>query len=196
MAVLRTGSILVIGSFLAACGGTPPPPKAAPPVEEAAPPPASAPAPKAEDEEKSEPEKKPDEEGPPPEPPAPEKPKSTATIAGVSISDVEDKAVVAAVQKLGWAPEKVAISGGTIGKYENFRFGIAKGGLAGRIEVVRPAKSPSGSSASMMPPKEQKKMNEGLGAVFLDETADVVVIVVVDDKPAEAKKLLDKLVKQ
>jgi hypothetical protein len=187
---------LIVGFVVAACGAPPPPPKSAPPPEAPAPPPKPEPKPAPEPEKKAEPEKQPEPEPPPPEPPAPEKPKSTATIAGVSISDVEDKAVVAAVQKLGWAPQKVQISGGTIGKYENFRFGIQKDKYSGHIEVVRPAKNPTGSGASMMPPKDQKKMNEGNGAVYLDEAADVIVIVVVEGAPAEAQKLLDKLVKK
>jgi len=125
-----------------------------------------------------------------------EKPKSTATVAGVSLSDIDAKAFVAEVQKLTWAPQDVAISGGTVGKYENFRFGIAKGNFTGFIEVIRPAKEPTGASASMMPPKDQKAMREASSAVFLDETADILVVVNVDGKQAEAKKLLDKLIKK
>jgi len=64
------------------------------------------------------------------------------------------------------------------------------------IEVIRPAKTPTGSSASMMPPKDQKAMREATSAVFFDKDADILVVVNVDGKPADAKKLLDKLVKK
>lgn len=185
------GSIISV-SLLVACGGSPPPPAAPPepaPVKKPEPPP---PPPEPE------PSAEPEPEAPPPEPAAPEKPKSTATIGGTSLSDVSAEAVIAEVQKLKWAPEKVAVSGGTVGKYENIRFGITDGKQSGYIEIVRPAKDPTGSTASMMPPKDQKAMKESSGAAtYLDPDGDVIVIVMVDGgKTAVAKKLLDKLVQK
>ena len=122
-------------------------------------------------------------------------PKSSATIGGVSVSEIDAKAIVAEVQKLKWAPQKVDISGGVVGKYETIRFGISNGKIGGKVEVIRRAAVPSGG-ASMMSPKDQKAMHEKRGAVFLDEEADVLIAIVVDGRPAEAKKLLAKLVKQ
>jgi hypothetical protein len=172
----------------AACGGSPPP-------EPAAPAPAPAPAP---------PPPEPVEEPPPPEDPdpapppeaAPEIPKSSATIGGVSVSEIDAKTLVAEVQKLKWAPEKVEISGGTVGKYENIRFGIDNGKLTGYLELVRPAAERGSGGASMMAPKDQKAMKEASAGVFLDETADVLLIVMIEGKKADAQKFVDKLIKK
>jgi hypothetical protein len=113
------------------------------------------------------------------------------------LSDVSIETVIAEVQKLKWAPPTVATSGGTVGKYENLRFGISDGKSEGYIEIIRPAKDPSGSSANMMPPKDQKAMKESSGAAtYLDPEADVLVIVMIEGKTAVAKKLIDKLVKK
>lgn len=172
---------------LVSCGGSAPPPEAPPPVE-----PPTAPPPPPEPVDTTEPPEPPDE----PPPPPPERVKSTSTIGGTSITEVTGEEIVAALQKLGWAPENVAITGGTVGKYENLRMGIATAKLVGHLEIVRPAAEPTGSSASMMPPKDQKAMHESTAAVYLDPTADVVIIIVVEGKQAEAKKLLDKLVKK
>ncbi|MEZ4219798.1 MAG: hypothetical protein R3B13_02635 [Polyangiaceae bacterium] len=187
---MKTSGGVFLGLLLLTfgCGSPPPPASPAPAPAPASPPP--APEPKEEPPPPEDPE-------PPPEatPAAPEKPKSTAMIGETSISDIDGQALVAEVQKLKWAPEKVEVMGGSVGKYENLRFGIHNGTLGGHIELIRPAKEPSGG-ASMMSPKDQKAMHENQGAVFLDETADVLVIVIVDGKPAEAKKLLDKLIKK
>lgn len=180
----------ILLSLMTACGS-------------ALPPPAPTPEPKPEPVKPKEPEKpkeaeKPKEPEPEPETPPPAeaaKPKSKHTIGGASISDVEGPAIVAEAQKIGWAPTNVALMGGTVGKYENIRFGIDNGKATGYIEVIRPAHEPRGGGANMMSPKDQKAMKEELGAVLLDEEADVLVIVVVEDKPADAKKLLAKLVK-
>lgn len=179
---------------LAACGGSPPPePTVAEPPATAKPEPPPAPTATTPPEEKKEPAPEPE---PAPAPPAAEaKPKSSAMISGVSLSDIDDKAMIAAVQKAGWAPPDVAVTGGTVGKYENFRFTIDKGGVTGFVELIRPAQTPTGSSASMMPPKDQKSMREATSAIFFDEKADLLLVVNVEGKPAEAKKLLDKLLK-
>ncbi len=184
----RGGVILGILVMAVACGGAPPP-------EPAAPAPAPAPPP---------PPPEPVEEPPPPEDPepvpvaepAPEMPKSTATIGGISVSEIDAKTLVAEVQKLKWAPEKVEISGGTVGKYENIRFGIDNGKLSGYLELVRPAAAPSGGGASMMAPKDQKAMREATAGVFLDETANVLLMVKIEGKKAEAQKFVDALVKK
>jgi hypothetical protein len=47
----------------------------------------------------------------------------------------------------------------------------------------------------MMPPKDQAAMKENVGAVFLDPDAEVAIIIVIDGKQAEAKKVLGKLLK-
>jgi hypothetical protein len=173
-----------------ACGSPPPP---AAPAPEPAPEPVKPKEPEKPKEAETPKEPEPEPEAPPPAPEA--KPKSKHTIGGTSISDVEGAAIIAETQKLGWAPTNVALMGGTVGRYENVRFGIDNGKATGYIEVIRPAHEPRGGSANMMSPKDQKAMKETLGAVLLDEEADVLVIVVVEDKPAEAKKLLAKLVK-
>ena len=187
---LRTPSLVALSFiFVAACGGSPPPPAAEPEAETA---PAAKDEPTAE-----EPKKDPEEKKEPvaEAPPAPEKVKSKTMLGGVSISDIDVKALVAAVQKIGWAPEDVQTSGGTVGKYENLRFGIANGSLEGTLEIIRPAQTPTGSSASMMAPKDQAAMKASLGAVFVDKEAEVAIIIVIEGKPAEAKKVLDKLLK-
>lgn len=188
MSLARFGVWVALSIVVVACGGAPPPPPEPPPKAEPPPPPPPPPPP-AED-----PPPPPETDEPPP--PPPERPKSSTTIGDTSITEISADALVAAVQKLGWAPEKVEISGGTVGKYENVRFSIdnGKGGI-GNIEIVRPAAEPR-PGASMMAPKDQKAMHESRGAVFFDKDADVVVMVVVDGKPAEAKKLLDKLLKK
>ena len=109
---------------------------------------------------------------------------------------MDGKDVVTAVQKLDWAPPDVAISGGSVGKYENVRFGIQKGSASGYIEIIRPAHDPSPGSASMMAPKDQQAMKEQTGATYLDKDADVLVVVVVAGNKTAAKRLLDKLVKK
>ena len=181
-------SLVALSFIVVACGGSPTPPAAEPKPD-----PAPKEEPKPAGDTKKEPEEKKEPVAEPP--PAPEKAKSTTTIAGVSISDIDAKALVAAVQKIGWAPQDVQTSGGTVGKYENIRFGIASATLEGTLEIIRPAKTPTGSSASMMKPKDQAAMKEGLGAVFVDKDAEVAIIIVIEGKPAEAKKVLDKLLK-
>ncbi len=104
--------------------------------------------------------------------------------------------MVAAVQKLKWAPPTVAIGGGTVGKYESIRFGIQRGSASGHIEIIRPAHNPISGTASMMAPKDQQAMNDKMGATFLDKDADVLVTVVVDGNKRAAQRLLDKLVKK
>lgn len=128
--------------------------------------------------------------------PQPERVKSSATIGGVSLTEVTGEQIVAELQKLGWAPENVAISGGTVGRYENVRMGIATAKAEGLFELIRPAAQPRSGGASMMAPKDQKAMRESTAAVYLDESADVIVIIAVDGKLPDAKKLLDKLVKR
>ncbi len=184
--------------MIPACGGSQPPAAipSAPPGASAEP--VAKPEPKPEPEAKKPDSEKPSEQAkdtPPPAPAAPEKPKSATQIGGVSLSDIEEKQLVAAAQKIGWAPQNVAVSSGTVGKYENIRFTVQNGAQEGRIELVRPAHQPTGSSASMMPPKEQKAMADGTSAVLYDEAADLILMVTIADKPAEAKKLLDRLLK-
>ena len=62
---------------------------------------------------------------------------------------------------------------------------------------MRPAANPTpASSGSMTPPVELKAMREKEGAaVHLDDAADVIVIVAIEGKTADAKKLLGQLVK-
>lgn len=100
------------------------------------------------------------------------------------------------MQKLKWAPPTVAISGGTVGKYADIRFGIQRGRSSGHIEIIRPAANPIPGTASMMAPKDQAVMNQKMGAVYLDKDADVLITVVVDGNKSAAKRLLDKLVKK
>jgi hypothetical protein len=184
----------VVACLLVACGGsTPPPeppPKPAEPAPKAAPPPPVE-APKADEPKADEP--KPEAPAPPP---PPELPKSAATIGGVSISEIEPKGLVDALQKAGWAPEKVEINHGTVGKYENIQFGLLKGNDQGTFELVRRIPVPTGSSSSMMSPKDQAKMKEGRGAVYLDEKAEVALWIIIDGKPAVAKKVLEALLKK
>jgi hypothetical protein len=194
----RTRSVLphtlTLSLWVAACAGGPPPPAAEP-----KPAPAPAPAPEKEEPKptaeppQNEPEPKP--EPAPQAPPAPEKPKSKTLIGGVSISEISGEQLVAAMQKIGWAPQDVQITGGTVGKYENIRFGIAGPSAEGTFEIIRRAQTPTASSAGMMPPKDQAAMKENVGAVFLDPDAEVAIIIVIDGKQAEAKKVLGKLLK-
>lgn len=180
------GVVAVIGRL--ACGGSTPPAEP-PPKEEAPAPPPPPPAEEPAPAESAEPAAEPAPE------PAPSKPASKATISGISISDVEGPVVVAAMQKLGWAPESVEISGGNIGKFENIRFTLAKDGTGGSVEIVRPAHSPQ-PGASMMSPEAQRADAEKRGAAYYDPDADVLVVVVVDGKPGVAKQLLGKLVQK
>lgn len=185
------GWVLGIGFLLSACGAPPPPETAKAPEPAPAPP---APKPEAP---KPEPKAEEPAKAPAPEPPpAPELPKSSATIGGVSISEIDAKTLVAAVQKAGWAPEEVEINQGTVGKFENIEFGLMKGNDKGTFELVRRARTPSGASGSMMSPKDQAKMREDKGAVFLDEKAEVAIILVIEGKPAVAKKALDAILKK
>lgn len=181
--------VLGVGLLLVACGSPPVPetPKAPEPAPPTPPVEAPKPEPKAEE--------PPPRETPEAPPPA-EMPKSAATIGGVSISEIDPKTLVAAVQKAGWAPEDVQINHGTVGKFENIEFGILKGNDKGTFELVRRAANPTGSSGSAMSPKDQAKLREDRGAVFLDEKAEVVIIVVVEGKPAIAKKVLDLVLKK
>lgn len=185
--------MVCVCSLLFACGGTAPPPESAP-----TPTPKEEPKPAAEESKKEEPKaEEPKKEEPPPAAPAPEMPKSAATIGGVSISEIDPKTLVAAVQKAGWAPESVEINHGTVGKYESIEFGILKGNDQGKFNLVRKAAVPSGTSGSMMSPKDQAKMYEASSAVYLDEKAEVVVWIKLDGgKPAVAKKALDAILKK
>lgn len=195
MRTLRFGVPLIGLSLLVACGGSPPPaPK--PPPEEAAPEPPPPPPPASAEEPEPSASAEPEEPAEPPAPPTPQKPKSTATISGTSISDIAGKDIVAAVQKIGWAPPDVAIGGGTVGKYEDIRFGIQKGSASGYVEIIRPSATPSPGSASMMAPGDQKAMKEKVGAVFFDKDAGVLVVAVVQGNRTAAKRLLDKLIKK
>lgn len=191
MGMQKAFGVVALGSLLIACGGATPPPEAAKPE------PAPAPKPVVEEHKAEEPkQEEPKKEEAPPPPAAPEVPKSAATIGGVSISEIDPKALVAALQKAGWAPEEVEINHGTVGKYENIEFGIAKGTDKGTFEIVRRAAQPTGASGSMMGPKDQAAMHENLGAVFLDSKSEVVVIVVVEGKQAVAKKVLELVIKK
>lgn len=192
MARSKAVVVLSVCSLLIACGGATPPPENPTPPEPKAEPKPAVEEPKAEEPKAEDPKK---EETPPP-PAAPELPKSTATIGGVSISEIDPKTLVAALQKAGWAPEEVEINHGTVGKYESIEFGILKGNDKGTFEMVRRAANPSGSSGSMMGPKDQAAMHEKLGAVYLDDKADVAVWVVIEGKPAVAKKVLDAVLKK
>lgn len=193
MAHSRVIAVLSVCSLLVACGGATPPPESPTPPEPA---PKEEPKPveepKAEEPKAEEPKKA--EAAPPPA--APELPKSAATIGGVSISEIDPKSLVAALQKAGWAPENVEINHGTVGKYESIEFGLLKGNDKGTFEMVRRAATPSGSSGSMMAPKDQAAMHEKVGAVYLDEKADVAVWVVIEGKPAVAKKVLESVLKK
>lgn len=113
MARSKAVIVLSVCSLLVACGGTTPPPENPTPPE-----PKEEPKPAVEPKEEPKAEEPKKEETPPP-PAAPELPKSEATIGGVSISEIDPKALVAALQKAGWAPENVEINHGTVGKYEN-----------------------------------------------------------------------------
>lgn len=126
-----------------------------------------------------------------------EKPKSEATIGGKSVSDVDGLLMLAEAKKLGWVKDGTGVGGGVIGPYEQFRFDIEKGGMKGYIEVVRPTANPGeAGSVSMTPPVELKARREKEGAATeLDEVADVIVVVSVEGKTADAKKLLGQLVK-
>lgn len=193
MSIRSTLTVLLV-LCLPACGGSAPPadaPVADPaegsadmPAEPVAEKPAQPAEPKAE-EKQAEPAVKLD------------KPKSASTIGGKSISDVDGVAVQDQAKKLGWIKDAGAVGGGTLGSYEQFRFEIEKGKAKGFIEVVRPAANPTASGgSSITPPTELQSMRESEGAaVHLDPEADVIVIVSIEGKTAEAKKLLGQLVK-
>ncbi|MBK9001677.1 MAG: hypothetical protein IPM35_38640 [Myxococcales bacterium] len=191
MARSKAVIVLSVCSLLVACGGTTPPPENPTPPE-----PKEEPKPAVEPKEEPKAEEPKKEETPPP-PAAPELPKSSVTIGGVSISEIDPKTLVAAVQKAGWAPENVEINHGTVGKFESIEFGILKGTDQGKFNLVRRAAMPSGSSGSMMAPKDLAAMHKDSAAVYLDEAADVVVWIKLDGgKPAVAKKALDSVLKK
>ena len=137
MARSKAVSVLSVCSLLVACGGTTPPPETPAPAEPApTETPKPAEEPKAEEPKKEEGKK---EETPPPA--APELVKSTATIAGVSVSEIDAKALVAALQKAGWAPEEVEINQGTVGKYSQLSVLWPK--PFGRLMRMRPILAPA-----------------------------------------------------
>lgn len=129
-------------------------------------------------------------------PPAPPKPKSAATIGGTSITDVTGGAMVAELNKVGWVDKAVVVSGGALGAYESVRFDLKKGKEKGYCEIVRPVPgAPADKGSGMVPPKDQRADRDKEGATYLDEVSDVLVVVVVEGNPKQAKKLIDGLVK-
>lgn len=150
------------------------------------------------EEDKSEETPKPEEDKPEMAPKL-DKPKSASTIAGTSISELDGAALQEAVKKLGWANEGAAVGSMTMGSYESISYDIEKGKLKGKIEIVRPAAAPGeASSTTVTPLAEQKDSKEKEGsAVFYDEASEVLVAVTMTEgKPADAKKVLGKLVKK
>ena len=162
-------------------GGVEPPP---PPPQTAGGPEAPSAAPSAAAE--------PAKETPPPAP----KPKSAATIAGVSVSEIDGAGLQKQLKKLGWLEPNTSVGGMDLGGYQNIRTDIKKGKEKGYVEIIKPATAPTASGTNMVPPKEQKDSRDKEGAAtFYDDAADVLVIVSIEGKPADAKKLLGTLVK-
>src|SRR5262249_4232172 len=109
--------------------------------------------------------------------------------------DVETSAIEDASGKLGWVSQ--GGGGGRVGQYEAYRIDVKKGKDTGQIQIIRPTAKPLGGTSNMVPPKEQKgTFDADKAATFYDEAAEVLVAVKIEGKPAEAKKLLDKLVKK
>lgn len=190
-------SLVVIPFLGVACGGSTKPP--APPPEpapmSAAPPPAPAPA--ESDAGAAAPAASAPENTTPPAPAALDKPASTSTIGGTSISSVDPSAVVAAVKKMKWASDSTTAGGGTAGQYENIKFDIQKGKTKGYVEIVRPAQSPTASDTPVKAPADIKPdLKKDKAAIFYDEPADVLVAVSVEKKPYLARRILHKLVKK
>lgn len=200
---IRTVLPVVSLSMLVACGGSNPPAETPPsePSKAAAEMPSQPAAEQPDDTgDKSAAATKTEEKQEEPKPaplPKLDKPASASTIAGKSISEVDSLAVQAEAKKLGWVKDGAAVGGGTIGQYEQFRFDIEKGKLKGYIEVVRPASNPTAASGmSIVPPGELVSQREKEGAaVHHDPGSDVLVVVFVEGKPADSKKLLGQLVK-
>ncbi len=128
-------------------------------------------------------------------PAPPPKPKSLATIGGASISDVAGLSVVTEMKKAGWVDLAVALSKESAGAYESVRFDLKKGKDRGHCEIVRPLENPSAERGGLLSPRDQKPDRDREGATYFDEASDVLVIVVVDGNPKQAKKLIDGLVK-
>ena len=199
---LRTSLPLIASMVLLACGGgTPPADHATPEGSASAGAPTEAPSasPSAKEEAKTDapgekPAAKPAEAA---KAPKLDKPKSEATIAGKSLSELDDAGLSAELKKLGWVKEGAAVSGGTVGSYQSLSVDIEKGKAKGVVKIIRPAAEPGeASGTSIAPPSEQKAEREKEGAATeLDEAADVLVIVQIEGKTADAKKLLAQLVK-
>jgi hypothetical protein len=124
-----------------------------------------------------------------------DKPKSDSTIAGKSISEADPTALQAEAKKLGWLKAEGGASPQVSGSYETIKFDIEKGKSKGYVEIVRPAAAPGAASGGGGTPAELKSMREKEGAVHYDEASDVLVVVFVEGKQADAKKLLNQYVK-
>ena len=181
--------LVPVALFLFACGKPPAPP------EPPAPPPQEEPVPE------------PKKEEPKPEPPkAPEalkKPASTFQIGGKSLSEVSCPDVGELIKKAGWIAKDATptCGGGTVGVYEANQIAIEKGKVKGRFSLVRPAAKPTvEGSSKIVPPAEQAAAQKDKKTAFAmaDADADVAVIVELDEpgKTAEAKKLVDGVVKK
>ena len=131
---------------------------------------------------------------PAPLPLPPPKPKSAATIGGASISDADGSAMVGEMKRTGWLDLAVAVTKDSAGAYESVRFDLKKGKSKGHFEILRPAKN-AAAGPSMASPKDQKAERDKEGATYFDEPSEVLVIVVIDGNPKQAKKLIDALVK-
>jgi hypothetical protein len=179
--------LVPVALFLLACGKPPPPvePPAAPPQEEPVP--------------------EPKKEEPKPEPPkAPEalkKPASMFQIGGKSISTVDCVEVAELVKKAGWIKGGAACGGMTMGVYESQTITLEKGKITGKLMLLRPTAKPTvEGSTKMVPPGEQAAgvKDKKTAYAMADAEADVAIVVELEEpgKTAEAKKLVDGLVKK
>jgi hypothetical protein len=124
-----------------------------------------------------------------------DKPPSESTIAGKSVSEIDGATVASEAKKLGWVKEAAPAGANTSGSYETLKLDIEKGKSKGFIEIIRPAANP-GAPGSGGAPSEVKAAREKDGAaVHYDEASDVLIVVMVEGKTADAKKLLAQFVK-
>lgn len=194
----HTVSLVALSLFFVACGGTKPPPATpSPPASESASAEPAPPMPEAgtmgdagadEDAAAAAP-------AAPAAPAALDKPASEATVAGASLSSIDTDALTAALKKHHWKADNVKAT--TTGVYETVHADISKGKMKGTLEIVRPAKSPTATSATVKAPADLKTEDEKKKmAVYYDETGDVLVAVNVEKKGWAAKGLLRQLVKK
>jgi hypothetical protein len=124
------------------------------------------------------------------EPPAPAMPPASKhTIAGVSISDIDEASLVKAIEKAGWKADGAASTAGKL--YETVRVGIAADKNKGSVEITRRVKT-AGTSENPTTQEMQATRTKDGAAVMHDATADAVVTLSWTGK--DAKKLLEKLV--